>query len=419
MAIAHLTEDQFTRILKESFTPSAHITTPERLFGREKALRLISRALQSPSRQIFIVGDRGVGKSSLALTVAYLHNSSSHKPIYVVCGESDSFSSVIQNVGRQVIDISSRFEVAGAAPQMGLNAFSFGATYQPGGTPKSDIPLPQTTNDALDVIRYVLSKRPDDLFIVIDEMERLTDPKERTRFAEFIKNLSSLDSRVRFVFCGIATTVSDLIGAHESAGRIFETIELERLHFDALWQIIEAVSSKTGVAIDRDKLVRIGQISNGFPHYVHLIGECLFWHLFDDEGLVSRVSEVHFREAIKGAIQRTEQNLKMQYEKATRKTRNTIDYEEALWALADTNSDKRQVAEIYTASYRPMMMKRGDRDVLPREKLNQRLLALKKPSHGSVIIGYGSGWFGFRENILRGYVRLVAERNGIQLGRAG
>lgn len=99
------------------------------------------------------------------------------------------------------------------------------------------------------------------------------------------------------------------------------------------------------------------------------------------------------------------------------KTKNTSDYEEALWALADTTSDRRQLSEVYDFSYKRIMLTRKNRDSLSKERFNQRLLALRKEGHGSVVVGYGSGWFGFRENILRGYVRLTAEKAGVELGR--
>ena len=54
---------------------------------------------------------------------------------------------------------------------------------------------------------------------------------------------------------------------------------------------------------------------------------------------------------------------------------------------------------------------------MDRNKLNQRLLSLKTPAHGEVLRGYGSGWFAFRETILRGYVRLMAENQGVALAR--
>jgi hypothetical protein len=96
--------------------------------------------------------------------------------------------------------------------------------------------------------------------------------------------------------------------------------------------------------------------------------------------------------------------------------RNTADYEEALWALADSTSDKRQVTAIYEESYKWIMLKRRGRTALTREQLNQRYLAMRKDSHARIIAWFGSGWFAFRENIMRGYVRMRAEAQGIDLG---
>jgi hypothetical protein len=269
----------------------------------------------------------------------------------------------------------------------------------------------------LDIVRYVLAKRQGRVLVVVDEMERINNAAEREKFAELIKNIPEIDDRVKFIFCGIANTISEIIGSHPSAGRILEPIQLEKLHHNYLWDIIETVASKIGVEVSREALIRIGQISDGFPHYVHLVGESMFWQMFDDEEEVSRVFDRHFKAGVAGALMRAEPSLKLQYERATMKTKNTEDYEEALWALADTTSDRRQLSEIYETSYKRIMLKRGNRTTLPREKFNQRLLALRKEGHGSVVVGYGSGWFGFRENILRGYVRLRAEAAGIELGK--
>jgi hypothetical protein len=138
--------------------------------------------------------------------------------------------------------------------------------------------------------------------------------------------------------------------------------------------------------------------------------------MFDDAEQVKVVSDEHFRSAIKNALERTEAILRNQYYTATKKTKNTEDYEEALWALADKTSDRRQIANIYDVSYNKIMQKRTGRTKLTKEKLNQRLLSLRKESHEKIVIGHGSGWFSFRENIMRGYVRLDAENKGIPIG---
>src|SRR5258708_3075702 len=110
MTIAGVTDEQLREVLAENLTPSDTIKTPDRLFGRENNLRTIDRALNSPGRQIFIYGDRGVGKTSLARTAAYLHSATDSPPIYVMCGKNSSFSEVMHAVGNAMISVEDRVE---------------------------------------------------------------------------------------------------------------------------------------------------------------------------------------------------------------------------------------------------------------------------------------------------------------------
>ncbi len=86
MAIQRLEEDAFKAILKEHLTPARAINSPQHLRGREKTLTQIDRAFNSPGKHIFIYGDRGVGKTSLAQTAASIHQSADAEPILVACG---------------------------------------------------------------------------------------------------------------------------------------------------------------------------------------------------------------------------------------------------------------------------------------------------------------------------------------------
>lgn len=66
MAIVGYDFEAFGNRLNEVLTLSVPIRTPEKLFGREHQLETIQLALKSPGRHVFIYGDRGVGKTSLA-----------------------------------------------------------------------------------------------------------------------------------------------------------------------------------------------------------------------------------------------------------------------------------------------------------------------------------------------------------------
>jgi len=78
-------------------------------------------------------------------------------------------------------------------------------------------------------------------------------------------------------------------------------IELERLSHDARWEIIEAARD-LDVSVDREYLIRIGQISDGFPYYVHLISEKMFWEVFDDAEILSECRSVHFHRGVAEAV---------------------------------------------------------------------------------------------------------------------
>jgi len=161
--------------------------------------------------------------------------------------------------------------------------------------------------------------------------------------------------------------------------------------------------------------IRIGQVSDGFPYYVHLMGEKLFWAMFDDPNVIKVSDADHFAAALREASVEAEPSLKVAYDKATQKYVN--DYQQVLWAVADHSSLRRQMKEIYGSYQRIMAESPGFRGELPMDTKTfyNRMNALRGETHGRIIRSTGAGWYEFRENRLRGYVRLVAEREGVEL----
>src|SRR5215467_15747429 len=98
MSLRDLDEPQFRKVLYSRLSPSRPITSIELLKGLCKKLQQIREAFASPGRHVFIYGDRGVGKTSLAQTAASLHNSADASPISLSCGAS--FFQIIQDLLR-------------------------------------------------------------------------------------------------------------------------------------------------------------------------------------------------------------------------------------------------------------------------------------------------------------------------------
>jgi uncharacterized protein len=98
MAIVGFNRSKFEETLKMTLSPTTPIRSAELLRGREKKQEDIRRAFIQPGRQVFIFGDRGVGKTSLAQTAAYEHHPSQGQPIFLGCDGSSTFYRVAQDL---------------------------------------------------------------------------------------------------------------------------------------------------------------------------------------------------------------------------------------------------------------------------------------------------------------------------------
>lgn len=403
--LAGYDETTFREELCKYFTPAQPISEPHHLHGRDPKLKAISRALGSPGKHVFIYGDRGVGKTSLAATAFQLHMpSSKHTPI-VACENSSNFFELIDTIRRQIaktmMSVADRIDLRN---DLSENASGL------------ELPSLRNLNDAVEALRAIAPQSGPPMVVIIDEFDQLTEDKDKKSFADLIKQLSDQRINLRVMICGIGRSLNELIGVHLSTDRYLATVPLEQISHDARWKIIEAACEHFKIEIDRDSVIRIGQISDGFPYYVHLIGEQIFWEMMDDSALISKMGLEHFKRGITNAIEESQTSLRQAYELATQKHGNSEDYEEVLWSVADGTLLSRQVTDIFEQSYREIMGQRSGRTPLLKEAFYQRMNKLKKENHGCVLIGNRQGWYGFRENIVRGYVRLRAERAGVKVG---
>jgi hypothetical protein len=415
VAIKNLDETTFKQILKENLTPAQAISSPEHLKGRAQNLRQIDRAFNSAGKHIFIYGDRGVGKTSLAQTAAFLHQSADAEPILLTCGAAP-FLTTVRDAVRQALPLGGRIKQKKTEHRVKASVGGFGYDWA-ANISNGDVPPIETVNDAIQLLKYVGEAHSAEPVIIFDEFDQMVDNEQRKCCAEVIKQVSDQNLNVRFIFCGIGNSLENLIGVHLSTGRYLSPIHLERLTHDARWEIINAAANALGVKVSHGHLVRIGQISDGFPSYIHLIGEQLFWSMFDDEDLVDVCTQKHFESGVSQAVAEAETTLKMIYDNAVQKYLD--DYEEVLWAVADHQLLRRQTTDIYEKSYLRIMAERYPRQPLVKHNFSLRLNALKSARHGQIIVGTGAGWYEFRENIVRGYVRLRAEKEGVQLGVEG
>jgi SpoVK/Ycf46/Vps4 family AAA+-type ATPase len=413
-----LAEYEFVSILKQNIRPAQPIDSPDLLQGRDPLLRDIGRTLHSPGMHVFVYGERGVGKTSIALTAAKSFGKAD--PPYVGCDEHSTFDGLVRDICEALLDkklLTRSREMSGTA---GINIGVFKIEGKREGSSENQLPDKITSvNQAARLIGECVATRvPDEAILIIDEIDRIASRDVKSQFAELIKAMHDMRLPLRLVMCGIGRTLDEIIGSHLSASRAITGFELPHIPFDARWKIITNAADKVGFKVPHGMLVRVSQISDGFPYYVHLIAENLLWQVFDHRNASVEATSEDFHRAILRAIERAEAPLRDAYNYAVQKTKNSVDYEEALWAAAQSTHIERQLKEIYERSYLPCMeyRKKLDREPLPIEKFRTRLYSLCHDRHGSILVRKRNSWYAFRENVLRGYVRLVAERNGVPLG---
>ena len=420
-------ETEFVNILKENIKPAQPIESADLLQGRAPILRDISRTLASPGMHVFVYGERGVGKTSIALTAARAATSGTIP--YVGCDENTTVFSLVHDICETLLDqklLRRGTDLSGTA---GLNVGLFKAEASLKGSPGFQIPRELVSiNQATNLLEEAARQRTNEHIVVIDEMDRTINPDFHKGFADLLKRIHDRRVSIRFIMCGVGKNLDAIIGSHLSASRAIAPFEISRISHDARWQIVEHAANKLGFAVGREHIIRMSQISDGYPYYVHLIAQFLFWEIFDHREESTSSSSEDFQNAVAKALEKSEAPLRRAYNFAIQKTTNSTDYEEALWAVAEGTYFERQIKDIYEKSYLnifeqrrsqiPFTKREGDftKESLDISAFRRRLYSLCSAKHGSILEKKPNSWYAFKENVIRGYVRLAAQRRDIILG---
>ena len=409
MTVDHhdLGEEEFGQRIHTVLFPSSPIRSHEFLFGRDGQLDRIRRSMMAPGRQIFIYGERGVGKSSLASAAAVEVQSSDAEPLHTSCGSNSTFSAVIWNLIRATNTESAHLTTTQAKRGIEGRGFAYSTQTEVSAQPSS---APLDIEDAasrLDAAFSAYSKRT---VAVVDEFDLIPDASERNKFGELVKALGDRKSSVKLIFTGVASSLDELLESHASAHRQLDTIQLERLDYQPRVDIINKAINAFELEVDPSVVYRIASVSNGFPYYVHLLTEHLLWTWHADTEAAS-INMGHLHKAFSQAADAVHADLRKPYDKAAR-GREHAAY--ILWAAADA-FDLERTSDSIWSSYQQIC---DTLEIEPLEKKRFQLQQrnLRAESHGSILGGVSTRrLYFYREPMVRGYVRMAAACKNIEL----
>ena len=194
--------------------------------------------------------------------------------------------------------------------------------------------LPETVTP--DDVRRLL-KQLGKTLIVIDELDRLEDKRISTLLADTIKGLSDHAVDATLLLVGVADSVDALIAEHLSIERALVQIRMPRMSPPELGEIIDKGLKKAAMTIDEDAKRRIVRLSQGLPHYTHLLTQSAAQRAVQVGRVNVDLTDV--RVAIDTALTKAQQSTINAYHQATASPRENM-YKQVLLACALAVSDE-------------------------------------------------------------------------------
>lgn len=314
------------RAVRAAFSPSAPISTRDLFAGRTAQMMQLIDSVDEPGQHVVLYGERGVGKTSLA-TVASKVLSESALTVRVNCQSSDTFdrvwSRVLDEVSLvQLVQAAGFASVPSAAPLSVRKALGLTGVLTP------------------DHVRAALTllNKTQPAAIFIDEFDRIADVSLHRDFADLLKALSDHVVHTTVVLVGVADNVDELVLEHASIERALNQIRMPRMSKPELSQIVTRGFRSVGMSIDVVALNRITTLSQGLPHYTHLLaqqaGAQAVWSGRD------HIGNEEVDAAVKAALDKSQESVSSLYYRATYSARENL-YKQVLLACAIADADER------------------------------------------------------------------------------
>ena len=283
------------------FTPGSPV--PVELFaGRAQQIQEVDNYLKQTAsgsqENVFLTGDRGIGKSSFASIVRQLAGVNHDMVgIHVFLGGVTTLEELVRRILEELVIIgwdkpwSDRVsEILGDhVRQVGL--FGIKIEFQPEQDDLSQIArrFPEALGEF--VARITEDKRG--VFIILDDINGLA---ENDLFANWYKSVVDQIAtqfgpyHALIMLSGLPERLDQLSVQQPSLMRVFRIVELERLSDEEVESFFEKAFGEARMAVNSDAMRLMLEYSSGLPVMMQEIGDATFWA--DSDGEVTRSDAV-------------------------------------------------------------------------------------------------------------------------------
>lgn len=309
------------------FTPGSPVNERDLFAGRIDQINAILDAVSQRGYHAVLYGERGVGKTSLSnvlSTFLYERKGSKFLLPRINCDAGDTYSSLWKKQFQDIIVTETRAGIGFSSNQIEINKSVVDSL--------PDLITPDDVRRTLEHLAKGLILIP-----VFDEFDRISDSYVCTLMADTIKTLSDYAVPATIVIIGVADSVDELIGEHQSIERALVQIPMPRMSPAETKQIVKNGLMRLQMSISDDALEEISEFSQGLPYITHLLA------LHSTKGAIERQNRNIVTDdvgrGIRAALEQWQQSTKSSYYNATKSQQPGHMYKEVLTACALADTD--------------------------------------------------------------------------------
>ena len=395
-------------IADSSFSPGAPISRATLFAGRSDQIRRGISIVYARGTHGIILGERGVGKTSLAnCLVEFIpnpHEDPLAEPLFMTprvnCNGASTYDTIWREVFSRITFIK-QTQQAGFSSKLHEEIKNF-AQLVP------DKISPGEVQQFLELVT-----RQKDLIVVIDEFDKLRDPETKNLMAHTIKALSDHSVNATLLLVGVGDNIDELIAEHESITRCLGQIVMSRMSHEDVRELItkglDRFNAECGdykLEATDEALGIVALLSKGMPHYAHLLAQQMCCMAIEDEK--HEITQAHVLGGMGKALVSVEQSTMSTYQTAIASAHKNALHREVLTAAALAPTDP--LGFFVASDLRKPLSQIMGRSV-PVGTYMKHLNDFCMSTRGSVLQKRGEAWnlrFRFSDALMQPYVIIRA-----------
>ncbi|KJJ83293.1 ATPase domain protein, prokaryote domain protein [Candidatus Omnitrophus magneticus] len=268
--------------------------------GRLPEIKRITRAIEQVAlgkmQSVFLSGEYGIGKSSLAgFLRCFAEEKCGILGIHIFLGGAETLEDVaiktVEAVLKQqryqdtkwekIKDFFARY--IGQQTLFGVN-INFEALKADG---------PNLSHGFLPFLSGIFDKFKDDgvkgIMLIFDELNGITKNKQFSHFIKSLVDENAVSARplpLMLMLCGIEERRREMIEHHAPVERIFDVVEIKQMDESEMKDFFSKSFESAGIRVLPTAMEELIFYSSGFPKLMHIIGDNIFW--MDKDGVIDK-----------------------------------------------------------------------------------------------------------------------------------